>query len=122
MIKLFLVIAHPKKRRKKGCIMKVTVFAKNRKTAQGNKFVTYLAQLKRKDGTTETVAVKFAEACGAPKPDECPAELEIARDKMNLATRKYTDEEGLQHTGYTLWVNEWSVAGPYVDHSLDDFE
>lgn len=103
--------------------MKVTVFAKKRKTEEGRAFTSYVAKLEKKDGTELSVGVKFREECGAPKAESCPMIIEIPKEKANLSPRSYTDPKtGEVKTSYDLWVSEWKEsAEKYVDHSLDEF-
>ena len=103
--------------------MKVTVFAKKRKTQEGRAFTNYVAKLAKKDGTELTTGVKFRDECGAPKAESCPMISEIPKEKANLSPRTYTDPEtGEEKTSYDLWVSEWKESPEkYVDHSLDEF-
>lgn len=103
--------------------MKVTVFAKKRKTEEGRAFTSYVAKLEKKDGSELSAGVKFREECGAPKAESCPMIIEIPKEKANLSPRNYTDPKtGEEKTSYDLWVSEWKEsAEKYVDHSLDEF-
>ena len=103
--------------------MKVTVFAKNRKTQDGRRFVSYIGKLAKKDGTEVTASIKFREDCGAPKVEDCPMIIEFAKENANMSERKYTDSKtGEERTGFELWVSEWIVSPEkYEDHSLDEF-
>ncbi len=103
--------------------MKVTVFAKRRKTEEGRQFTTYVAKLLKKDGSELSAGVKFREECGAPKAENCPMIIEIPKDKANLSPRTYTDAKtGEEKTSFDLWVSEWRESEEkYVDHSLDEF-
>ena len=74
------------------------------------------------DGERVTVQVKFREACGAPDPLACPMFIEVPRDKMNLSWQKYQSEDGEELESGKLWVTEWSNAGAFVDHSMDEFD
>ena len=102
--------------------MKLTVFAKKRQTAQGKYFYTYLAKLTKKDGTQDTVTVKFRDECGSPKPENCPVCLEVSKQAANLSIQNLTDDEGNVYQSKTLWVSDWMEGEPYIDHSLDDYE
>lgn len=104
--------------------MKVTVFAKNKQTTDGKKFIIYIARLTKKDGSEISVRVYFNEASGRPNKDECPMTIEINKKDANLSTETYTREDtGEEAVAYKLWVNAWKKAKEeFVDHSLDDFE
>lgn len=104
--------------------MKVTVFAKNRKTQDGRRFVSYIGKLAKKDGSEVTASIKFRDECGFPKPEECPMIIEFTKDKANMSEKKFTDSKtGEDRTGFELWISEWEKsAEEYVDHSLDEFE
>lgn len=101
--------------------MELTIFAKSRTSREGKPFTAYVTKLTKKDTTTMSVSVKFREECGAPKKENCPMNIIVERDKMNLSDRTYIDAAGELKTGYTLWVSAWSKGAEYVDHSLDDF-
>ena len=107
--------------------MKLAIFAKKRQAIdEGGKartFYTYLTTLlNKKTGQPQPVQVKFREACGAPDPEFCPCFIEVAKDKMNLAWEKYTNDDGDELEAGKLWVTAWEPAGVYVDHSMDEFE
>ena len=103
--------------------MEITIFAKKRTTADGKPFYGYLSTLTRKDGTKQTVSVKFRDECGNPKPEKCPMNIVFNKGAANLATREFVREDtGEVGTSFTLWVSAWEPGTPYVDTSLDDFE
>lgn len=102
--------------------MKATIFAKKRTTEQGKTFYTYLTNLTRTDGTTQSVQVKFREDAGQPKPERCPMNIIFDKAKGNLSTEWYDNENGERVAAYKLWISEWKEGEPYIDHSLDDFE
>lgn len=103
--------------------MIITVFAKKRMNKEGKPFYSYIARLPRKDGTEQTVQVKFRDSCGNPKPDDCPCCISVERKEMNLVTDDFVREDtGEVCKSYKLWVSNY-VPGPmYVDHSLDEFD
>lgn len=106
--------------------MKVLLFGKKRQTKDGKNFTAYVSKLTRKDGSELTASVKFREECGAPKLEECPCYIEVAKDDANLNKRVFeaTAEDGevKEVESYTLWVTKWKkLPEKYVDHSLDDF-
>lgn len=102
--------------------MEITIYAKKRTTADGKTFYSYLSTLTRKDGTKQTVSVKFRDEAGNPKPENCPMNVKFDKSNANLATEKFTREDtGELATSYTLWVSAWEPGTPFVDHSLDDF-
>lgn len=100
--------------------MIITVFAKNRTTKDGRKFQSYITKLAKKDGTTDTVSVKFP-------PDEAPKEFPcniVITDKgdCNISEKEFVNTEtGVTGKGKTLWVKKYTMGEPYVDHSLDDY-
>lgn len=101
--------------------MEITVFAKKRTTHEGKKFFTYLTTLTRKDGTTCTASVKFAEG-EAPKPDICPCNLIVEKGDCNMSKGEYINPEtGEVKDTFTLWVKRFSMGSPFVDTSMDDF-
>lgn len=108
---------------KVGFTMEITVFAKKRTTKDNTRtFYSYLSKLTRKDGTEQTVTVKFRDECGAPKPDACPMNIIIEKDKCNMSKKDFIyDETGEVGTSHTLWVTAWEQGAEYVDHSMDEF-
>ena len=103
--------------------MEITIYAKKRTTNEGKSFFSYLSILTRKDGTKQTVSVKFRDECGSPKPEKCPMNIKFDKGNANMTTREFTREDtGEVVKSYTLWVSEWEQGAPFVDHSLDDFE
>lgn len=103
--------------------MEITIYAKKRTTAEGKTFYSYLSTLTRKDGTKQTVSVKFRDDAGNPKPEHCPMNITFEKSAANMATREFTHEAtGEVGLSYTLWVSRWENGTPFVDHSLDDFE
>lgn len=102
--------------------MEITVFAKKRTTSEGKTFYSYLSTLKKKDDSTQTVAVKFRDSCGSPKPEECPMNVKVDRQNVNLSQRDFLVEDtGEVGKSFVLWVSDWEKGSPYVDHSLDDY-
>lgn len=100
----------------------ITIFAKKRQSKDGKKtFTSYLTTLTKKDGTTETMGVKFREEAGEPK--ECPCNIIVNKDDANISKRTYIREDtGEAAEAKTLWVTAWKKGSAYVDHSLDDYE
>jgi len=103
--------------------MEITIYAKKRNGNDGKSFYSYLATLPRKDGTKQTVSVKFRDDAGNPKPERCPMNIKFDRNAANMVTKEFIREDtGEVGTGYTLWVSAWEPGAPFVDHSLDDFD
>lgn len=103
--------------------MEITIYAKKRTTNEGKTFFSYLSTLTRKDGTKQTVSVKFRDDAGNPKPENCPMNIKFDRGSANIATREFVrDDTGDVGTSFTLWVSAWEPGAPFVDHSLDDYE
>ena len=101
----------------------ITIFSKKRKTKDGKEFNTFITRLTKKDGTTSVVNVRFPDE-NKPNVADCPCNIEVAKDKMNLSIRTLTDEEtGELIESRNLWVKAWSKSDvPYTDTSLDDFD
>ena len=103
--------------------MEITIYTKKRRTSEGKSFFSYLSTLTRKDGTKQTVSVKFRDEAGYPKPEKCPMNIKFDKRNANMATKEFTREDtGELATSYTLWVSAWEQGAPFIDHSLDDFE
>ena len=103
--------------------MEITIFAKKRQTRDGKKyFFSYLTTLKKKDGSPCTCAVKFASPAENPDPLSCPMNIEIEKNDVNMVVEPYTNERtGEVNDSYRLWVRNYQLGSPYVDHSMDDF-
>lgn len=102
--------------------MQIAIFSKRAQTLDGKTFYKYLSTLHRKDGTEQPIAVSFrTDSCAQPDPAKCPMNIVVARENANLAARHYTNADGEDRIGYTLWVTQWAPGEPYVDDSLDDF-
>ena len=103
--------------------IELTIFAKRRTNKEGKPFTGYLTTLTRRDGTSQTVGVKFRIECGAPDAAQCPCIINVEKNALNMARRDFVNEKtGEAMTGYTLWISAWTMGRPYEDHSLDDFE
>ena len=103
--------------------MEITIYAKKRTSSDGKSFFSYLSTLTRKDGTKQTVSVKFRDDCGNPKPENCPMNIKFEKGNANMTTKEFVrDDTGEVGTSYTLWVSAWEHGTQFVDHSLDDFE
>jgi len=103
--------------------MEIAIFAKNRTTKEGKKFISYLSRLTKKDGSEIPVTVKFRDdSCRPVPPEDCPCMIVVEKDKASLSSKKFESEDGQTGIGYTLWVGAWGYGGEFVDHSLDDFE
>lgn len=102
--------------------MEIVIFAKKRTKEDGKSFYSYLSTLTRKDGSTQTVLVKFRDECGHPKPEECPMNIKVDKANANIAKSEFTREDsGEIATSYTLWVTKWEKGSSWVDTSLDEF-
>ena len=103
--------------------MEITIYAKKRNAKDGKTFYSYLSTLTRKDGTKQTVAVKFRDEAENPKPEKCPMNIKFGRCAANMATKEFIREDsGEVATSYTLWIPAWETGTPFVENSLDDFE
>lgn len=102
--------------------MQITIYAKKRTSKDGRSFYNFLTRLtNQKTMETITPQVRFNEG-EAPKPEDCPINIVVPKGSSSLSTRTFTDRNGGQGIGYTLFVKEWQAGDPYVDHSMDDFE
>lgn len=114
--------------------MQINIFYKKGTSKDGRTFPIYLSTLTKKDGTQISVNVKFREDAGAPEPKDCPCIVDIDKNYANLVIKDIVVEDESGEKGYlidengevkkrnTLWVASWTMVGPYIDHSLDDFE
>lgn len=103
--------------------MEIAVYAKKFTAEGGKTFYRYLTTLTRKDGSKQTMAVKFREDCGNPKAEKCPMNIVIDKKDANVASKEFIREDtGDVGTSYTLWVSAWKEGRPFVDTSLDDYE
>lgn len=101
----------------------ITIFSKKRTTDEGRTFYTYTGRIKRKDGTEQTVEIKFRESCGKPDGAKCPMNIIVNKDNCSMSQRQITIEKtGEVKTVYKMWVSDWSEGDPYVDHSMDDYD
>lgn len=103
--------------------MEITIYAKKKQSREGKTFFTYLSTLTRKDGTQQTVQVKFRDEAGNPRPENCPLNIRFDKASANLSSRDYErDDTGETVRSYTLWITQWEEGSKFVDHSLDEFE
>lgn len=101
-------------------MLKITLFAKKRKTKEGKEFYNFITTLTRKDGSEVVAVVKF-NGCDAPKPSACPLNIEVPKERANLSLKTVTADDGNVYERNTLWVKEYEIGEAYVDHSLDEF-
>ena len=102
--------------------MFLTIFAKKRTSNENKSFYTYLTQLKKKNcNESVTVQVKFPDDF-KPNPLECPMNIEVEREDINVSKKDYLNDDGETLVSYTLWVKAWSEGSPWIDASLDEFE
>lgn len=103
--------------------MELAIFAKKRTGNDGRTFYSYLSTLKKKDGTEQTVSVKFREECGKPKPENCPMYINVDKGNANISRKQFIREDtGEAAESVNLWVSAWEQGKPYVDTSLDEYE
>lgn len=109
----------------------MNIFGKER-IADGRKFNTYFTRLvNSRTGETKTFNVKFRQSCGEPDMNLCPCIIDVPDEKRNLSEKVifkkdsneplYNDDGSIK-VSRTIWISEWFMVGPYVDHSLDDWE
>lgn len=112
--------------------MEINIFGKKGINSEGRTFPIYFSTLTKKDGSQDSVNVKFREACGSPDLKDCPCTIYVEREKANLVIKPIiveddgvksvlTDDNGEVKMRRTLWISEWQMVGPYIDHSLDDY-
>ena len=110
--------------------MELAIFAAHI-TTNGKDFYNYTTRLPKKDGSILTVRVKFRKSCGLPMGADCPMNIKVKKEDMNLVVEPYDESSVDEDTGevtiihkesYRLWVSKWEKGSPYVDHSLDDFD
>lgn len=109
--------------------MKINVFGKMVEW-QGKRFPAYTGRLVKGDGTEIPVTVKFRQDAKSPDLSDCPCQIRFAKEDANLVLRTLKDAEGQPlvdengevKVGRTLWIARWEMIGPYIDHSLDEFE
>lgn len=103
--------------------MEIAIFAKRMTRKDGTPFFKYLSTLHRKDGTTQTVGVRFRDDCGHPKPENCPINIKVDKNDANMVRKDFVREDtGEVATSFTLWVSKWVEGSPYVDTSLDEYD
>ena len=112
--------------------MKLNIFGKKGTSKDGRAFPIYLSTLTKKDGTEMKVSVKFRQDAKQPDLADCPCVIEVDKKNANLTIKEIKDAEtgellydettGEVFRSMSLWVAAWKMVGPYVDHSLDDFE
>lgn len=103
--------------------MEIAIFSKKRTTHEGKTFYSYLATLPRKDGTTQTVSVRFRDEAGNPKPEKCPMNIIIEKSDANMQVKDFVREDtGEAGKSYTMWVSAWREGSAYVDTSMDEFD
>ena len=105
--------------------MKITVFSRKAKTNDGRAFNVFVSSLKKNDGTSQYVTVRYS---GKDKnknfdPAKCPYIIEFNKEDANLSSRTFTDKKtGETRKNHTLWIKDYTESSEhYVDHSLDDF-
>ena len=111
--------------------MQLNIFGKT-VNYEGRSFTTYFTRLTNKTtGETKSFNVKFRQEASQPDIFDCPCIIEVPREKMNLQEKPIqdkdtgdyvTDEAGDVKISRNIWISKWEMVGPFVDHSLDDFE
>ena len=120
-----------KKKESEKKIMQMNIFGKQ-VSHEGRTFATYFTRLTNtKTGETKSFNVKFRQEASQPDIFDCPCIIEVPREKMNLQEKviydketdlPVTDEDGNVKISNNIWISQWSMVGPYVDHALDDYE
>lgn len=104
--------------------MNLTIFAKNKETKDGKKFVEYSTHIQRRDGTEQFAIVKFTRGTSVPRQEDCPLNVIINKEDASLAKKAWVSADGEKHgMNYTLWVDEWTpdTENPFRDTSLDEY-
>lgn len=104
--------------------MEIVAFSKKRKNSEGGTFMTYITSIPKKDGTKQTMNLKFKEDCPKPKPAECPMYINVNKENANISKSTYKRRDtGEENTSYTLWVGAWEKSERvFRDDSLDEFQ
>lgn len=101
----------------------ITVFAKRRTSKEGKPFTIYLATIPKKDGMEQIMQVKFRQDCGNPRAEDCPINIVVDKESVNISTKHHTNPDtGVITTSNILWVSSWKKGSEYVDHSTDDYD
>lgn len=111
--------------------MQINVFGKA-VSWNGKTFASYFTRLRNsKTGEEKTFNVKFRQDCDQPELKNCPCIIEVPREKMNLQEKiimdkesglPFVDENGQVKISRNIWISAWDYIGPFIDHSLDDYE
>ena len=104
--------------------MNLTLFARNRETKDGKKYVEFSTHIQRRDGTEQFAIVKFNQGTAMPKKEDCPLNVVVEKEDASLSKKAWVSEDGTKKgVNYTLWVSNWKVdvANPFRDTSLDEF-
>ena len=111
--------------------MQMNIFGKT-VSYEGRSFTSYFTKLTNKNtGEIKTFNVKFRQEANQPDIFDCPCTIEVPREKMNLQEKAIMDKEsglplvdenGEVKISRNIWVSQWSMVGPFIDHSLDDYE
>ena len=102
--------------------MKATIFATKKKTKQGKEFHTYFTKLKKKDGTVDTISVKFADEI-KPKPESCPLNIIYNKEDANISTKPKEKDDGTIWEDRNLWIKAYTEdPEKFRDTSLDEYE
>lgn len=99
---------------------------------EGRNFASYFTRLtNKKTGEVQTFNVKFRQDADQPDLIDCPCVISVPREKMNLQEKPIkdkdtgefvVDEDGDVKISRNIWISQWEMVGPFIDHSLDDFE
>lgn len=110
--------------------MNINVFCRKVQGRDGRYFPVYFSTLTKKNGEETKVSIKFRESCGSPDASDCPCIIGVEKVNANLVTKPIvlddgtylTDDNGEVKMSKTLWVSNWEMIGPFIDHSLDEYE
>lgn len=104
--------------------MEIIVFSKKRKSQEGRPFTTYLTSLTKKDGTRQTMQLKFKDETPKPNAADCPMYINVDKNNANISKSTYKRRDtGEDSVSFTLWVSEWAKSDRiFTDDSLDEYE
>lgn len=99
----------------------LNVFKKTRTTKEGKPFPAYITRIVNKaTGEEVTASLKFEEDVDTPKDKDFPIRINVLEG--SISSRKFTDKDGVEKVGYTVWVRDWKKSDEvFVDKSMDEW-
>lgn len=107
------------KRAERKVMLTLNVFKKERTTKEGKKFPGYLTRITNKEsGEMVSASLKFEDGVDVPKT--FPIRIDVIEG--SVSNRTFTDKNGEEKTGYTVWVRNWKKSDDeFVDNSLNEW-